>query len=298
VPFCYKTCGPEKTGVKSETCSGGVYNEMSGCSFDPGRDYSCYRLPGAANPICPLVVPQASATCDVPACTACNGNQGLPGGQFADASGAVKVGYCVCQPPNASGLRVWSCASDTQWPCPVGPGCAGTGTGNSSGTGGVVTGTGGGAGGAAGAGGASFGEPACPATLTKAGACTSTDVQLCYKTCGPEKTGVKSDTCTGGVYAEMSGCLFDPARDYSCYKLPSVSMATCGTGVPLAGASCDVATCQLCNSTEGLPGGGYFESVGVAKVGYCVCQAPNSAGTRTWSCASDTAWPCPGGAGC
>jgi hypothetical protein len=297
-PFCYKTCGPEKTGVKSETCAGGVYIEMSGCSFDPGRDYSCYSLPAVANAVCPpVILPQASTTCDFPACTTCNSNQGLPGGQYFDASGAVKVGYCVCQAPNASGLRIWSCASDTQWPCPIGPGCTGTGSGGSGGTGGV-TGTGGGSGGAAGAGGASFGQPACPATVTKGGACASTDVPLCYKTCGPEKTGVKSDTCTGGVYAEMSGCLFDPTRDYSCYKLPSTSIAACGPDVPIAGSACNVAACQICNSTEGLPGGGYLDSAGAAKIGYCVCQAPNSGGTRTWSCASDTAWPCPAGAGC
>jgi hypothetical protein len=297
VPFCYKTCGPEKTGVKSETCAGGVYAEMSGCSFDPGRDYSCYAIPGAVpNLACPVAVPQASARCDVPACTACNSNQGLPGGQYTDASGAVKIGFCVCQAPNASGLRVWSCASDTQWPCPAGVGCSGPGIGGSGGT--VGTGGSSGAGGAAGAGGASFGAPACPATVTKGGACATTDVQLCYKTCGPERTGVKADTCTGGVYAEMSGCTFDPTRDYSCYKIPSTSIAACGTDTPIAGTSCDVAPCQLCNSTEGLPGGTYFDSAGVPKLGYCVCQAPNSAGTRSWSCASDTAWPCPGAAGC
>ena len=141
---------------------------------------------------------------------------------------------------------------------PDGPGCTSTGSGGSSGTGGVAgTGGGTGVGGTAGAGGASFGQPACPATVTKGGACASTDVPLCYKTCGPEKTGVKSDTCTGGVYAEMSGCLFDPTRDYSCYKLPSTSIAACGTDVPIAGSACNVAACQICNSTEGLRGGGY-----------------------------------------
>ena len=304
--FCYKTCGPEKTGVKSETCTGGVYAEMSGCTFDPSMDYSCYAIPGVANASCPVVVPQASATCNVPACTACNSIQGLAGGGYLDASGAAKIGYCVCQAPNTSGVRVWSCASDTQWPCPIGAGCSGTGSGGSTGTGGAV-GTGGGsgsgggtgAGGAAGAGGATtFGQPACPATVTKGGACASTDLQLCYKTCGPEKTGVKSDTCTGGVYSEMSGCAFDATRDFSCYKLPSMSIAACGAGTPMAGTDCTVATCQVCNSTGGLPGGGYIDSTGAAKVGYCVCQAPNSAGTRVWSCASDTAWPCPAGAGC
>ena len=38
------------------------------------------------------------------------------------------------------------------------------------------------------------------------------------------------------------------------------------------------------------PGGGYSDSGGAAKVGYCTCQLPNANGNRTWSCASDTAF--------
>src|SRR6478672_10013820 len=39
----------------------------------------------------------------------------------------------------------------------------------------------GGAGGTAGSGGGAFGQPACLSTVTKGGACTAVDQQLCYK---------------------------------------------------------------------------------------------------------------------
>ena len=301
VQLCYKTCGPEKTGVKSETCqASGVYTEMSGCLFDPCKDYSCYALPTMSNASCPAgVTPQASAVCDVSTCTVCNSTQGASGGGYLDASGAAKIGYCVCQAPNSSGARVWSCASDTQWPCPQGAGCGATGgSGGGAGTGG---GGGAGTGGTAGTGGGGgFGQPACPGTVTKGGPCTATDLQLCYKTCGPEKTGVKSETCqSSGVYAEMSGCSFDLSKDYSCYKIAPAANAACSAGTtPLAGSACDVPACTVCNSTQGLLGGQYLDSAGAAHTGYCVCSAPNAAGARIWSCASDTNWPCPGGSGC
>lgn len=155
----------------------------------------------------------------------------------------------------------------------------------------------GGTGGASGAGG-SF-QPTCPSTVMKGGTCLPTDIQLCYKPCGPESIGAKSETCSGGVYAEMAGCAFDASKDYSCYKIPATAVAACGAGVtPRDGTSCAVPHCTICNSTGGLPGGHYTDSGGVDRMGYCVCQQPNASGTRTWSCASDTAWPCPAGRGC
>jgi len=148
-------------------------------------------------------------------------------------------------------------------------------------------------------GGTAFGQPACPTTVAKGGDCAATDPQLCYKTCGPEKTGVKSETCSAAKYAEMSGCSFDPAADYTCYKIPTASNAACPAGVmPAASSACTVDHCVLCNSTGGLPGGMYSDSGGMAKTGYCVCQLAGSSGTRNWSCASDTAWPCPLSKGC
>ncbi len=176
---------------------------------------------------------------------------------------------------------------------------AGTGTGGSSAT----TGAGGssattGAGGSTGAGGTSgtaFGTPACGNTaagtsIAKNVACTAADPQLCYKTCGPEKTGAKSETCSGGLYAE-GNCLFDTTKNFMCYAVPATQPAACPATAPMASAACSVADCVVCGGTTG-----YLDSTGAAKTGFCVCQA--SATTPTWSCASSTAWPCPGNTGC
>jgi len=166
-----------------------------------------------------------------------------------------------------------------------------TGGGGTTGAGGSTTGTGGTA---------AFGEPACLSTVVKNGACLPTDQQFCYKTCGPEKTGVKSEMCTtAGTYAEMSGCTFEPSRDFSCYKIPTVANTECPAGQPQGSMDCGtVPHCTLCNSLGGIVGGTYLDSGGAPKTGWCTCQEPNGDGLRTWTCASDTAWPCPLGAGC
>lgn len=155
-----------------------------------------------------------------------------------------------------------------------------------------------------------FGLPACASTVTKGGACAATDAQCCYKTCGPEKKGVKSEICqTSAVYAEMSACAFDPTQDFSCYKLPAAGTvnAACPAGVmPQASMDCGggdggvaVPMCTSCNSLQGMSGGIYLDSSGAQKTGYCVCQAPNASGVRVWSCATDNgSWPCPGNTGC
>jgi hypothetical protein len=174
-------------------------------------------------------------------------------------------------------------------------------------TGGTTTaatgygGTTAGADGSAGTTGATTYDPLCAGLLTAAtvaptknGICIDTDPQLCYKTCGPNSIGFKSETCTAGVYVEQSGCSFLPDSDYSCYKIPTTVDATCPTDVPQASTVCTVATCTLCSVN-----GGYLDSSGAAKTGYCVCPAPSAAtGTSKWSCASSTAWPCPAGKGC
>ena len=151
-----------------------------------------------------------------------------------------------------------------------------------------------GGGGTTGAGGGNFGQPTCDASVKKGGACAATDVQFCYKPCGPDNIGVKSETCASGFYAEMTGCVFDPGRDYSCYKLPAVANAACPAEVPQANAACSVAACLVCNSAGGTASATYLDSTGATQVGYCLC----SASTLKWSCASDIAWPCPGGSGC
>jgi len=177
-----------------------------------------------------------------------------------------------------------------------------TGTGGATTSGGAGGTTGGsGGGGTGGAGGGGTFSPLCSAVPrtqageepTKGGVCTSADTQLCYKTCGPQSIGFKSETCTGGVYVEQSGCDFPPDMDYACYKLPMPVSSTCPAAVPQASQNCEVAECTPCNF-----GGLYADSGGAQKEGYCICPKASSAGTRKWSCASSTAWPCPAGKGC
>jgi len=161
-------------------------------------------------------------------------------------------------------------------------------------TGGAPAGTGGSTGSG------TLGQPLCGTlvdgvtAIAKNVACTAADTQLCYKTCGPLSSGFKTETCTGGAYAEQSGtitCSFDPAGNYACYKIPTTYDASCpaSTAPPQATKPCTVAACTVC-------GPAYLDSGGASKVGYCVCNA--TATNPTWSCASTSAWPCPGGAGC
>lgn len=112
--LCYKTCGPQSIGYKSETCSSGVYVEGP-CQFAPGGDFSCYAIPPTIDPACPALPPQAGTECDVPACTPCSA-----GGTYLDSAGTPKIGYCVCVPGT---VQKWSCAPVTSWPCPGGTGC-------------------------------------------------------------------------------------------------------------------------------------------------------------------------------
>ena len=178
-------------------------------------------------------------------------------------------------------------------------GTGGTTSGSTTGTGGAG-GTTGGSSGAGGAGGGGTFSPLCSGLTTmaggeptKGGVCAPADSQLCYKTCGPQSIGFKSETCTGGLYVEQSGCDFPANADYACYKIPMPVSATCPAAVPQASQACDVAECTPCNV-----GGLYADSGGAQKEGYCVCPKAGSAGTRKWTCASSTAWPCPAGKGC
>ena len=186
-------------------------------------------------------------------------------------------------------------------------GSGGSGMEGSSGaTGSAGTGTtgtgGGGSGGAAGSGGGGEFQPPCDLTRTAAGAeiakgvaCAASDPQLCYKTCGPQSSGWKAETCTGGTYAE-GDCQFPANGDYACFKIPTTQHAMCPTDpamTPQASQPCEVPECNPCNTA-----GNYKTSSGEVKVGWCVCQPPNSSGKRSWTCASGTAWPCPLGQGC
>ena len=115
--LCYKTCGPESKGFKSETCTSGSYAEQSGCTF-PAGDYSCYKIPGTVDPTCPTTAPQASQACTVAKCVICAGTTG-----YLDSTGASKTGYCVCPQDSDGNPTKWSCASTTAWPCPSANGC-------------------------------------------------------------------------------------------------------------------------------------------------------------------------------
>jgi hypothetical protein len=123
--------------------------------------------------------------------------------------------------------------------------------------------------------------------IAKAVACTASDPQLCYKTCGPASSGAKSETCSSSAYVEGT-CGFDPAGNYACYKVPTTTDPTCPTTAPMASSACSISTCVVCGATTG-----YLDSKGTSKTGYCVCQASGK-----WSCASNTEWPCPNGPGC
>ena len=184
----------------------------------------------------------------------------------------------------------------------AGAGSSTAGASSTAGTGGGAT-AGSGPSGTAGAGSGDF-MPLCAGLTTaagmpptKAGACVAADPQLCYKTCGPQSSGFKSETCTGGAYAEQSGCTFPDTLDAACFKLPTAQDATCPAAPPMASSECTVAPCTLCNGGGG-PTGTYLDSKGASKIGYCVCPAPGASGTSKWSCASTDAWPCPGGKGC
>src|SRR5262245_32504592 len=77
-------------------CSAGVLAEMADCTYDPGMDYSCYRLPTEFNPLCPAN-PKESGACSLAPCTVCNSNGGLIGGTYTDSAGMTQTGYCICE---------------------------------------------------------------------------------------------------------------------------------------------------------------------------------------------------------
>ncbi len=188
------------------------------------------------------------------------------------------------------------------------PGIAGDGSGaiggSSGGGGGAATnggnGTAGGftavAGGppAAGTGGTgtTMYQPLCDDSVVKGSACDNSSVRFCYRTCGPDSVGYKSETCQRGAYVEQSGCDFPASEDYSCYQVPRRLPTECPPGVPRAADPCQIAPCVVCfGGTTANPL--YQDSTGTQKDGYCVCSDAGA-----WTCGSTTAWPCPGGSGC
>jgi len=136
--------------------------------------------------------------------------------------------------------------------------------------------------------------------VAKGISCVPADVQTCYKACGPDNSGYKSETCTGGVYAEQSDCSFDTKCDWGCFKLPKATPAECPTAAPKHGAACTISPCIVCGGTDLAQTTGYLDSKNSQKIGFCICLPPTaSGGTQKWSCATQgTAWPCPGNTGC
>ncbi len=136
-------------------------------------------------------------------------------------------------------------------------------------------------------------------TVAKGVACVAQDQQIAYKTCGPMNIGYKSETCSGGVYAEQSDCSFDPDCDFSCFKIPDTADTSCPTTAPTHGTPCTVNPCIVCGGTKSGQTTGYLDSKRSAKIGFCVCVPATATTTQKWSCATGgTIWPCPGNNGC
>lgn len=130
--------------------------------------------------------------------------------------------------------------------------------------------------------------------IKKGTPCTPEDPQLCYRPCGPDSVGWKTETCLAAVYAE-GDCTFPPDEDYSCFAIPDeIDESLCNVvSPPKATDECDAPACTACNF-----GGQYKDTGDNAKDGYCVCRDPDENGSRSWTCASTTAWPCPFNQGC
>jgi hypothetical protein len=178
-----------------------------------------------------------------------------------------------------------------------------------SGRGGGASGRGGSGAGTSGTGGADVNPPEDPnfapacfrgptvsggEEIKKGTSCTDEDTQLCYRPCGPNQVGWKTETCVAGVYAE-GDCTFPMDKDYSCYKIPDdIDEGACGLSAPPAAtAECTAPACMSCNFD------GFYEDTGSdVKEGFCVCREPDMTGKRRWTCASAVAWPCPLNQGC
>ena len=103
---------------------------MSGCTFEPTRDFSCYKIPTAANTACPAgVTPQGSMACDVPHCTLCNSTRRhrrrqLPRlgrraqGRLVHLPGAERGRACARGPARATrrGRARWAPAAERHGP--------------------------------------------------------------------------------------------------------------------------------------------------------------------------------------
>lgn len=267
--------------------------------------------PGTTSGGAPATSGGAAATSGGAAQTS-GGAPATSGGAAATSGGAAATSGGAAATTGGSGGGATATGGSAGASPKGGSGGAGTtggaaGAGTTGGSGGAATtggtagaGTTGGSAGAAtgGSGGGGTFSPICGKNMAgvdikKDTECTSTDVQLCYRTCGVETKGFKKEECMGGKYAE-GACQF-PAGDYACYKLPATADASCPTMAAMApqhNQACTVAACTVCGGTSAAQTTGYKDSGGAAKVGYCVCSGSK------WQCASDKEWPCPAGTGC
>jgi hypothetical protein len=198
-------------------------------------------------------------------------------------------------------------------------GCGGSG-GGASGTGGSTSGATGGAGGAAttgsggarttGGGGASGGNPMTlplclaapdPNAQVRDADCTVGNAAKpdCMVRCGPSidanTRGYRPLNCgpdansPSGVGFVQGTCYFDPAQNYSCFKLPSPTVA-CPAGTKSGGA-CTAAACAPCGDGVDVTKG-YVDSSGAPKAGFCLCSTNATTGAQTWTCGSNKEYPC------
>ncbi|MEI9938210.1 MAG: hypothetical protein WDO69_13400 [Pseudomonadota bacterium] len=242
-------------------------------------------------PGCPLTDNYFTQSSDAGSGPAAAGASGLSG---ADSSATAGLGAGSCascgDPSGGSGIDAGSASMDAG---STGTDAGGTGGGAPDGNGGSATGGGSAGGGETAGSPSNLPEPACNDGVVKGSTCTAASSQFCYKSCGPDNLGFKSETCQNGAYVEQSvpGCSFPAAQDYSCYKLPSRLPSECPTGVPRGGRPCQISSCTVCfGGAATAPQ--YQDSTGVQKPGFCVCAG------AVWTCASTTSWPCPDGQGC
>ena len=120
----------------------------------------------------------------------------------------------------------------------------------------------------------------------------------CYKNCGPRNSsGWKPLTCTAGVIIEDSTCRWT-GIDYAVWRVPAalgeMDPACPAEGTPRATDPCDIPSCISCANRMT---GGYEDSSGAAKAGWCTCVGEE--GNRMWTCGTaGKSWPCPGNPGC
>jgi hypothetical protein len=117
---CWNTCGPNKSGVKNCTCTGGMWSCPT-CDYDitDPRKFDCYKTATAV--ACPpdptdssgAMLPASGGACTLPACQPC-GSASVT--SYRDSTGAPKAGWCICVPKtDGSNTSVYSCASVLEW---------------------------------------------------------------------------------------------------------------------------------------------------------------------------------------